>query len=193
MISTVTHDTLVRTFGADAVVRLPEQAQAPELSHVPTRAFLADVGLPLVEGALFEVVEDLGGGLTPLLDEYGEEELAAFGLGPDTVRHWFFLGEAAWSALALDGASGRVLALHGELGEAEPVHTDLSGMAYAMQVLATRRPEFTTKGGANQDLEAVRRAAAEVRREISEADPLPFARSEGLWHAVIEDICGGMW
>jgi hypothetical protein len=146
----------------------------------------------VVEGALFEVVEGIGTELTPLLEDYDEEEITGFGLSLDDVRNWFFLGEAVWSGLALDGATGAVYALHGEEEDIEHIHTDLSGMVFGMSVLASRRPEFTTRGNSN-DLDAIKLVVADMTRIISEVDPLPFAREDGLWSAVMEDIGAGMW
>ncbi|CAL9404601.1 hypothetical protein SUDANB6_01528 [Streptomyces sp. enrichment culture] len=193
MIDPVTAELLRGVFPAERIARTPLDRQSAILGHTASRAFLADIGIPVTEGVLFEIRDDLTDGLTPLLSHRPAADFSEYEGAPADFRHWIHLGKAVHSDIALDGTTGIVHDINDEVRAIQPMHTDLSSMVYGMWLLEKRRAEYAPEGSNEMlPVEETERIADEIQAELSRVDPLPFA-GPGWWESVVADIAGGMW
>ena len=197
MIAPVTAASLAEVFAPEQIVRVRATGhratgQEAGLTHGPTRGFLADVGLPVADGVLFELRKDLSGGPTPLRDASLVEDLTDYeGFSPG-VHRWLHLGRALHAEVALDGGTGRVHVVNHEVRRIEWIHTDVSSMVHGMCLLQLRRPDYDPPG-VFPEIDDLIRIAEEIRDALTAVDPVPFGTGDGLWEAVFDDIAGGMW
>ncbi|MFF4695657.1 SUKH-4 family immunity protein [Streptomyces chattanoogensis] len=91
---------LEETFGTGACLQHPEDALPDGISHSATRNFLAEVGLPRVEGFMDLVTDGCLKPVGPDVRERVPDATALYEIG-----HWMF------AKLLLDGATGQVLEL----------------------------------------------------------------------------------
>ncbi|WUD73017.1 SUKH-4 family immunity protein [Streptomyces sp. NBC_00510] len=102
----MTAASLAEVFAPEQIVRVRATGQDAGLTHGPTRGFLADVGLPVADGVLFEFRKDLAGGPTPLRAASLVEDLTDCEGGPHRRLVDDPRGDGLWEAVFDDIAGG---------------------------------------------------------------------------------------
>ncbi|WP_052850427.1 SUKH-4 family immunity protein [Streptomyces avicenniae] len=174
---------LESAFGTGRLVAIPDGRLNPLVTHPQTRRFLAEVGLPVVEGFAYEPLEYLAVGLPNAVD--GDPEFSGVRGLPETAGHWVLLGYCFGDLIYLDGATG----LLWELIDGTVVNSRVDLFTRSLLVLFRRWDDFA-EGVPNSFRDsAAEKAEAEIQAVDRDAvDPEPLDQPERFWSRILETL-----
>lgn len=173
---------LLEWFPDDELLIVPEPALPEELSDVPTRRLLSEVGMPESFLDVLELDAEIVEGM-PRVDEiyrkYDEQ-------APAGTEELFYLGFAGQPFLTIDGRSGEVHQVHREFG-ARPLAGSLESFLRVLGVVsgAVRKHRRERKDAPAQFAE---RLSADVFTQLRREDPRALPAAEPAWRALLADI-----
>lgn len=175
-------EQLRQSFG-DRLVRFPEAALPPGISHAPTRDFLTEIGLPhwLIEpeiperGRLLTVAE---AELRDAAEDGSEEECGDLGHGSADLYVLGWLESQTY--LCRDGQTGEVFRLAEYGGLPDLVSSSVAAAAKVCDVLwrAGGLLDGLDPGAKRDDIKG-------LTAELEQADPAAWAGTEQEWPALV--------
>ncbi|MEV4130141.1 SUKH-4 family immunity protein [Nocardia sp. NPDC049707] len=183
----MTYELLRSVFAEDEILRIPEANLPASLTHAPTRAYLATVGLPAVYNWLYlPPVWDMDEPLPAVeqVDPYLDDLVNL----PEGARAWTVVGDVAYDLLALDGATGRLWFFPNGEDEIVPSFDRIDALGRFLYILRRERtalygPEDGEDDGADPHAEIDR-----VREELRAAEPAAFTDPEGTWPRLLQGL-----
>ncbi|MFI9150370.1 SUKH-4 family immunity protein [Streptomyces sp. NPDC053367] len=184
MLFDITRTRLADVFGEERIATLPATAFPPSAAETAGARLLRTVGVPTGTLLLREPDEDTG--RLPLAREVVD--------APQDAGGWPVIGWLLNAHLALDPASGKVLALDPDEESVRELHTDVSSLVQVTSRFQRLLDEFGFSGDDGDEgagFERLDREVERVRRETSRIDPLPFQDEETVWSVVGDEIAAG--
>lgn len=204
--------TMTDVFGEHRLMTVTEDALAG-ITHAPTRAFLAEVGLPdqTDSQGWFHRARDLDDevrekGYPEAAEKYPE-------LAPGFhFDQWVSLGEIPYDALDLDATTGAVYASPAAGGAPYQLNSSLDVFAYLLCVVEAERPFYsataeqtladgTTRRQVEARLEHLYGTPhtqlgptpeARLRTTLQQTDPIALTTPDSTWHMVLRHITQGL-
>ncbi|WP_052849880.1 SUKH-4 family immunity protein [Streptomyces avicenniae] len=174
---------LVSVFGAGRLVAVPDERLNPLVTHPETRRFLTEVGLPVVDGFVYDPLEYLAVGLPDAVDD--DPEFAEVEGLPETAGHWVPLGYCFGDQIRLDGATG----LLWELIDGTVVNTRIDLFTRTLLALHRRWDIFRPAVPYLSRLSAAQAAEAEIRTvdpTVLDPDAPGQDKPERHWNRVLD-------
>ncbi|MEV6652040.1 SUKH-4 family immunity protein [Streptomyces sp. NPDC051219] len=191
MLTSITAEKVIETFGLNAVTYFPRVAGAH--MQESTAHFLSNVGLP--EDSFFSprigLEDESPARLTfgPSLNAIFEADGAQC---PPESEGWEVLGGFVYATVAIDPRDGRIYAFPEGEEFYVPMHADVSSLVHSLIVLEKGKSEYKKLPQLDEDqarIEVVER----MKQEIMAVDETPFVSADGEWSKVFEEISFGMW
>ncbi|MET9774618.1 SUKH-4 family immunity protein [Streptomyces sp. NPDC006367] len=186
----ITPRQVVDSFGLACVTYFPRSADSHMRSEVAH--FLSDVGLP--ESPFFSCRFDLEDeslqriDARPTLKAAFEEDGAEC---PPESEGWEILGVLNYATIAMDPSDGRIYSFPEGEENYTAMNTDLSSFVHSLIVLEQGKREYKGLPAGEEGERA--RVVANMKRQISEVDEIPFSDEDSEWSRLFEEIGFGMW
>ncbi|MGW2958335.1 SUKH-4 family immunity protein [Streptomyces sp. NPDC001220] len=184
---------LDQEFGQGRVARFEEVDFPPTLTHLPTRRFLRETGLP-ENAVLFHLDPDAP---LPTLKEYFTDvQPGGFPLDalPSHADHLIRLGYLVEdNSLVVDGTTGAILNFSEPEATLYPLNTDISTLAFTLWLLHHERT-IDEHLGHELTTEAYDQLAATMLHTLATIDPTPTTM-DAEWHywtELFQDEAGGV-
>jgi len=173
---------LQKWFPDDELLIVPESALPDDLTDVPTRRLLSEVGVPESFLDVMEldihIVERMRR-VDEIYRKYDEQAPAGTG-------ELFYLGFAGQPFLTIEGHSGKVLQVHEDFGS-RPLASNLESFLRVLGVVSgeVRKHQRRRKAGPE---ELAERLSAGALKQLRRDDPGALPAAEPAWRALLADI-----
>jgi hypothetical protein len=195
---TVDAEQLRGLFGAARLHRVTDQGVLGRVTDIPSRAILADLGLPDKAMKIFALAEDFDEGPRT----WSEHEAAEPGdIEADPTPEsdgWLLLGELLYSYAALDPSTGEVWQLPEVGGPPHPINRRLSDFlgflcAFEEAVQACDHQREQGRVGVDEYRGFCAALGERLGARLRAIDPEAVADEERVWDNTLFEISQGMW
>ncbi|MEC4018291.1 SUKH-4 family immunity protein [Streptomyces sp. H27-D2] len=181
----MTSEDLIRLYGADGVVFLPECSRS-NLDPV-TAEFLSSVGLP--NDRVFVSRAGMQG---PERDPYELGHL--FDLDdrhcPPESRSWQVLGYLPAALVVLDPASGKVYVFQESALDYQLMHRDIESLVYCLTEFRKLDDAYKEAYPDSPDVEAL---VDNFQQAVNSVDLTPLSDQESEWNRILDEVLEEMW